>query len=72
MKLIERDVICGECGEVIDHEMHNEQAAERIYANGQYFQFMARDAMNAHVAESKVPHTGSTEKIEFGKWNDEV
>lgn len=82
MKFIERDVTCGQCGAVIDHETFNMEAKVcqtdgpcwcggdvRKHADSFYFQFHARDAMNAHIegGATCVPTTG---RLQFGAWQE--
>lgn len=64
-----RRVICGECGEAMGEHMVADDAMSDGQAESLYFQFHARDDMNAHVEESSKPHSGSTSKVDFGPWS---
>lgn len=72
MRILTRDVFCGECGGLIGEQGINEDAVKREHADGFYFQFNARDDMDAHIAEVGTPHSGSTERIRFGPWKDDA
>ena len=65
-----RDVICGECGDVICEQEINDEAIHRDDAEGFYFQWHAREDLRSHIDESKAKHSGSTSEIQFGEWKN--
>lgn len=66
--MFERDLWCGVCGAVIEHEVRVASALNM----GMLDAMMARGGMDAHLAEGATCDGGSTRGVRFGEWQPEV